>query len=70
MPADTPTENPDRAGTAPIDLATLTPEASPPADNEVAATGQDKPVGGMATTAATSWTGASDEELDDAAPTE
>ena len=64
MPADPPTENPDQAGTAPIDLATLTPETSPPTDAADAAPSPEEPVGGTATTAATSWAGASEEELD------
>ncbi len=63
MPADIPTENPDQAGTAPIDLATLTPDATPATDT-TPASGTDEPIGGPATTAATSWAGASDEELD------
>ena len=69
MPADTPTENLDRAGTAPIDLATLTPEANPATDTTPAPS-SDEPIGGPTTTAATSWAGASDEELDAAPPTE
>ncbi len=60
MPADPPAENP---GTAPIDLATLAPE-SPPGDTKAPTPDADEPIGGPATTAATAWTGASDEELD------
>ncbi len=62
MQADPPTENPDQAGTAPIDLTTLAPEA--PSTEAAAPASPDEPVGGAATTAATSWAGASEEELD------
>lgn len=68
-PTENPTENPDHAGTAPIDLATLTPDATPPTDTTPAPS-PDEPIGGPATTAATSWAGASDEELDAEPPTE
>jgi len=72
----TSTTNPDRAGTAPIDPSNLAPAGGaadtahapgaapepPPTRPQDEAAG---PIGGEATTAATSWTGAPDEELED-----
>ncbi len=66
-----PTDNPDAAGTAPLDpaatVAGTQSETMPGAadDNDANASDppESKPLGGEATLAATSWAGASDEEL-------
>ena len=66
-PASTPpTENPDGAGTAPFDRTNLVPDATPDAtaDDTRPAVGPG-PIGGEATVAASSWGGASDEEMEE-----
>ncbi len=71
---DAPTDNPDRAGTAPFDATNAAPQAegADTAPGNVAqaadaaqAEAADEPgvIGGEATLAATSWGGATDDEM-------
>ena len=57
-----PTDNPDEAGTAPIDLTRISTNP-PQAPDSAGAETPDRTVGGAATIAATSWSGASEDEL-------
>ncbi len=70
----TPTDNPDRAGTAPFDATNAAPQpdatgTAPGTVQQAAdaaqaeAAGGAGVIGGEATLAATSWDGASDEEM-------
>ena len=63
-----PTQNPEGAGTAPFDqtniVADVRPDTPIEADETRPATGPG-PIGGEATVAASSWGGASDEEMED-----
>ena len=69
-----PTDNPDRAGTAPFDATNLAPQAdaagaAPGSVAQAADAAQAEAaegggvIGGEATLAATSWGGASDDEM-------
>ena len=73
--ATPPTSNPTSAGAAPVDPTNIAPEvdagrmqegAEAAADAAGAeGAGQAEPVGGEATVAATSWSGARDDELEE-----